>query len=221
MALALGRSINRRVFFTTTAVHTSQQRGARQHAGLGDPLLSVRWTLIPLSLAATEQPQLQFIAGARPAWARSIHQSSDPDLLDVHGTGFPETRLGFDLWFGMLPYKVGLASIWSASPAKVYGGAKIRPGLGNRSTLSVGHALPWAMKALLGVNHDARGELSHAARTVPGSEQRSLSGFLTLDRLVRATGTLRATLAQQGLRGYGNRNTTRATNFSVAYMQAF
>lgn len=224
---AVGQSLGRRAFVVLAASVLTNFRtdhsGSCSHScsetGLGDPVISGRWTAVMPSLAEPWIPQVQILAGYRPALARSIHTSADPNQLDAFGSGFSEVRSGLDIWFGMFPVKPGLAiAVTESLPAR-YEGILLQPGRLVRGTSSLTVLAPVAGQALkfaAGVTMDRRSDSRLDGERVEDSRQTTNGWFASADLNVSDPDTVKLSVSQQG--GWGKRmNSVLATSLSVSW----
>lgn len=219
--MAIGHSFSPRSFATLTVPYIRNVRDGETRAGMGDPSLSARYTLLMPSIVDPWIPQVQVFGGYRTGSARSLRNTEDPKtLLDVMGTGFAEGRGGVDLWYGQFATLFGLAHIVSYPLAQVYEQVSYQPGLAHRSTLTVGYRWLPHVKTLIGTNREAHEPINVAGNPSRDSDQLNYSTFLTQDYMLDQLKMLRLTASQMG--AYGPiKNGVRASTVMVAYMQAF
>ena len=169
-------------------------------------------------------PQIQLLAGYRPAIARSIHDSSDAHLLDVFGSGFDEIRAGIDLWLGMLSVKPGVAVTATEALATRHNGTLLKPGTLIRLTASLSGIAPIGdfgigaqpVKLTTGITSDRRGAASADHEIVQNSEQAVNGAFISADISAWESDGIKLTLAQQGVFGVV-KNSVASQNWSVAW----
>lgn len=220
--LAVGRALGYRGFVTLTVpyVHNvGENRGGESEAawGLGDAAVNGRWTALPQVFTEPWLPQIQLMAGYRHSRARSMHTSAHPQLLDVFGTGFSEGRLGVDVWFGMLPWKVGFAEVISVPLARDLAGMRIRPGPALRSVVTTGYARDRLGKVVVGLVREDAAALSEDSVPVADSGRTSHALFFSLDAEITDQDSVR--LSASRLAAFGSHNTSQATVVALAYMR--
>ncbi len=211
---------NSRIASSETAAAPAKQT----ESGLGDPLVSGRYTLVMPNLSRPLMPQVQVLAGYRPAMGRSIHDSSDAHLLDVFGSGFDEIRIGTDLWLGMLAVKPGLAVAVTESVATRHNNRLLKPGTLVRTTGSLSGAVSAGdfgivaqpVKLSAGVTADRRAQATADHETVQDSEQSVNGVFLSADFPAFESDSIKLTLARQGAFGIV-KNSVASTNWTMAW----
>ncbi len=231
---AVGLAISPRSFLivseslVTNSRTSSSGSGTRpssvNQSGIADPLVSGRYTLVMPQLSRPLIPQVQVLAGYRPAMVRSIHDSTDAHLLDVFGSGFDEIRIGTDLWMGMLPVKPGIAVSVTESVATRHNGTLLKPGTLVRTTCSLSGAIPagdFGIEALpvklsAGVTADRRGQATADRDRVEDSEQSVNGAFVSADFLAFESDSIKLTMARQGAFGTV-KNSVASTNWTMAW----
>ena len=218
--LSSGMSVNERSFVTLGLPFFANSGLQDTRYGLGDPVLSARYTLVPLNFANEFIPQIQVLASLKPALSRSIHESVHEEELDVFGSGFHQVRAGLDLWFGLTALQFGMAQMVGYSLPKTANDHHLQPGLEFRSILSMGHTFEGIGKLVFGGSHLSVSESRDQGKRVANSAQVNNSLFLSTDYFVDQVSTVRLTVARQAalLR---NRNTTRVDSVAVAYLRSF
>lgn len=219
--VAYGHSFSPRGFFTLTVPYVRNVRDDASRASWGDPSLSGRYTLIMTSIVEPWKPQVQIVGGYKSGFARSLRNTEEPKtLLDVFGSGFAETRVGLDLWYGQSSLLMGAAHLVSYPLARDYDGSTYQPGLTQRSTVTLGYRWAPHIKSLIGTNREAHAPLRIAHDAAPDSDQLNYSAFVTQDVMLDQLTMLRLTLSQQG--AYGPiRNAARSSAVTAAYMVSF
>jgi len=231
---AAGLAISPRGFLTvseslvTNSRIASSEPGTRQstvsQSGIGDPSVSGRYTLVMLQLSRPLMPQVQVLAGYRPAMVRSIHDTSDANLLDVFGSGFDEIRIGTDLWLGMLAVKPGLSASVTESVATRHNGTLLKPGTLIRATCSLSGAVSTGdfgivaqpVKLSAGVTADRRGQATADHETIQDSEQSVNGAFVSADFPAFESDSIKLTVARQGAFGMV-KNAVASTNWTMAW----
>ncbi len=222
--MAAGIALSRRAFVTMSGGLVTNTRGEASRSGIGDPLISGRYTLMMPQLARPFVPQVQLLGGWRPSFTTSIHDATDANLLDAFGTGFDEWRAGVDLWMGMLPVKPGFALVVTESVPARHDDILLRPGRLYRATTSLttmaqipsAGGPPWPLKIAAGLTTDRRDRALQDGSPVPGSEQSSAGAFASVDGGVSSSGNIKLTVARQGIAGRV-RNAITATSWTVAW----
>ncbi len=232
--VAAGIALSPRGFFTVaqTVVTNSRTRtnnsdarkSSASKSGAADPSFSGRYTVMMLQLSRPLIPQIQILGGYRPALARSIHDSSDANLLDVFGSGFDEVRVGADLWLGMLSVKTGVAMTLTESIAARRSGILLKPGTLVRLTTSltmlstVDHfgINVQLVKLAAGVTADRRTRAAADRELVDGSEQSVNGAFISADLAALESDSVKFTVARQGVFGVV-KNAVASTTWSLAW----
>lgn len=221
--LAIGQSLNRRSFVVLSGGLVRNGYADRAESGFSDPVISGRWTVVLPNLAQPWIPQVQFLAGYRPALARSVQESEDNNLLDVFGSGFHEIRGGVDVWFGMFPVKPGFALVMTQPLAERYRGILLRPGRLVRGTFSVTALAPTpgkTMKIAAGLTVDRRAASSLNGAVVENSTQSYNGLFLSTDVSILDSDVIKLAISSQG--GLGERiNAVTSNSLSVGWSRVF
>lgn len=219
LTLAVGKALSTNAFVTLTVPYLQNSRGSQNERGWGDPLASLRWTVLPQDITEEWRPQVQVLLGHRFAVARSIHESNSLHALDVFGSGTPETKSGLDVFWGMTNVKFGFAHVYYLPGAREFAGVTVEPGLGQKQVVTLGYGVSPYGKVLVGLTREIRSERRENGRRVPESSERNHGGFLTIDYNISSLSVLRATFATRGS-FFTNRNTSSSNSASVAYMRA-
>jgi hypothetical protein len=216
---SIGHSLSPRSFVTFGIPYVSNSRGSRRRSGAGDPLWSVRYTLVLPLLSQPLRPQVQLLAAFKHAQAPSIYDAQDEKyLLDVRGSGFREFRSGIDIWNGQRAFKYGLAHTVTHSESRSIAGKTYRPGLAQRTTVTVGYGWNESIKTLAGINREDRGPLKVDGQAMVA--QRNHSVFFTQDVSIAAHHSLRLTLSRNAAVGH-NYNTFAADYWTLAWMRSW
>lgn len=221
LTVALGKSITRRAFLTTTLPYARNERDGEARSSFADPSVSGRFTAVMPSIASPWVPQVQLVVGHKTAQARSLHTTETPgSLLDVFGSGFPEWRAGVDVWYGLSALKVGAALAFVFPEERSFDGRSYEPGVGQRGTATVGYSWSGTLKTTGGANREERSAFTIDGEQQARSEQVNNSAFLNQDVMLTPLDTLRVGYSRQAAFG-ANRNTARTTTVALAYMRAF
>ena len=219
--VSFGRSFSPRFFGTVTAPYIVNKRERFERSGWGDPLTSLRYTVVQQSLADEMIPQIQLLASFRPGDAPSIYNYEDPAKLDVRGSGFAETRAGVDLWSGMSSWKYGFAQTFSspvAGRSTEFG--YVRPGVTYRSTATFGYGWNQDTKVVTGINRELVTPASIDGTLQPQTDSLQHGVFVSADTMVERRTSIRLT-AQRAASLLANRNTNRNQSFSLAMTRSF
>lgn len=223
---AAGLALSARAFVTMSGGVTTNARGDASQSGATDPGIAARYTLVMPRLDRPHVPQVQLLAGYRPALVRSIHDSSDPNLLDVFGSGFDEWRAGIDLWSGMLPVKPGLAFSVTQPVAARHNGVWLKPGVLARTTFSLTSMLlapnfgigSRQVKLAAGFVADRRQPSSQDGEAVPDSAQSVDGIFASTDVPATESGTVKLVMSRQGITNQ-TRNAVISTTWTMAWSE--
>lgn len=207
-------------FATLTVPRVENARDGRSASGIGDPLLSVHWTVVPSSMLAPEKPQLQVFLARKQAVGKSVYEAEDESWLDVFGGGFDESRVGADLWWGSSTMKAGLATTLLYPHAREIDGVERRPGRGARATATVGYGFGDRGKVIAGTMIERRGKRAAAAASIDGSETADNAVFIGGDVKVTAMQSMRLTLSRSAAYGL-NRNASSARGVTLAWLGAW
>lgn len=219
--VSMGRSFSQSLFATLTANYIVNRRDEYDRSSWGDPLMTLRYTLVPQTMANLWIPQVQLLGSYRTGQATSKYDQTDPAGLDVFGSGIPEARAGFDIWNGMNDWKGGIAQTFTVP----VGGrdtpfGRIQPGPSMRSTLSFGHSIGENAKVIGGINREqtARARLDNELQN--NSDSLSYGLFVSGDAVVERTSTIRFTWTRAST-VFANRNGARSQTFGMAVMRSF
>lgn len=218
--LSYGMSFGTRSFVTVGIPLLGNSHTRNSEYGFGDPMLSGRYTVLPMTLANEYRPQVQLLASYKPAIAKSIHTSKDPDGLDIFGSGYTQYRIGLDIWSGMTWLQYGMAQTFAFSGPRTVGDHKLQPGMEYRTVFSLGHTFEETAKFTMGLSRTYASEKKDNNIVVENSQQINNALFVTWDYFVDTVSTVRLTLARQAA-VFHNTNTLRSDSLSVAYMRAF
>lgn len=214
---AVGASFLTDWFATITVPHVTNEREGRSRSGFGDPLLSLTWTVVPASLARPAMPQVQLSAAQKRAISTSVENSDDDNFLDVYGSGFDESRLGADFWWGSETVKAGFAVVGSHSYSHAYGGESRAPGNGVRLTATTGYGFGDMGKLVVGAIEERDGERTQADASIKDSDVVTNSLFASADAMIAKTQMLRLSFTKLGAFGK-NKNTNIAQAVTFAWM---
>lgn len=223
---AAGFSFSPRLFVVLAQPVVNNQRDERSRTVLADPALNARYTILMPRLAQPLVPQVQLVAGVRPAFAASAASSSDPALLDVGGSGHDEYRAGLDVWMGMLsPLKPGISAVVTESAPRDVGGSVTRPGRLFRLTASLtsmwavplpGLAGALPLKLATGLTTDRRQPMSQDGVEVPMSSQSFNGLFASGDFAAGDGNNIKMTWSRQGAFGVA-KNSVVASTWALAW----
>lgn len=219
LTLAMGKSIRPDAFATFTLPLLRNQGHGKARRGTGDPSLALRWTLVPQDVTLWWVPQVQFMLSHRFVLGRPIQEATDANRLDVFGQGFPETRIGIDVFHGMSAVKMGFAHALLFPGERTYAGSALAPGLGVRTTLTVGYGQTNLGKILVGIVHETRSERRQGGEVIEDSGTIENSVFLTVDAEFGVADMLRASFVRRSAFG-DNRNGSRSDTFSLAWLRS-
>lgn len=221
VTISLGKSLTRRSFITAAFPYARNERDGKSQQSLMDPSISARYTVVMQTIADPWIPQVQFLVGYKTAQARSIRETQSPgDLLDVFGTGFPEWRVGVDLWYGLEALKFGAAWVQAYPQKRYLAGHEYQPGAGQRATGTIAYNWIPMFKSTIGVNREQRGDSAIDGEVNPQSDQVNQAAFVNQDWMLTPLDSLRLGYSRQAAFG-ANRNTARSVNISMAYMRSF
>lgn len=222
LTLSAGLALGRRAFVTLTVPGLANGAPGALQAGLGDPSLAVRSTLLAAVAAAARRPQVQVVAGFRPGLARSTTAGTvrRRDLMDRFGEGSNELRAGLDLWWAHLPIKVGVATFLLAPlPRMLATGERSRAGATWRLVASGGLDLGGRGRWVVSVVRDRQGNRVTNGAQVGRSGRVALGVQSAVDLFVGRRGTLRLSVGRGALAW--SRNATRDLSGGLAYMHAW
>lgn len=214
-----GYGFSPRSFATLTIPFARNELEGDSRTSMGDPSVATRYTVVMQSIAEPWLPQVQAVAGYKQSQATSIHDSEElKTQIDVFGTGFSEAKAGVDVWYGQSDLKVGFAHAFVFPQERSFDGLKYQPGLGQRSTASVGYGFAHA-KATIGANQEVRRRMRVDGEEQVDSDQLNHSAFLTLEVMPSPLDTIRISGGRQAAFG-ANKSTARSNALTAAYMKA-
>ena len=219
--LALGFGLSLRSFVTVTEALIENRGQSELKRGAGDPLFAARYTLLLQEMDEPWIPQVQLITGFRPAWAKSVQTTAD--TLEMFGSGFPEYKLGVDLWWGMQdapPLRFGAAHIGTRSMRRTYSGMDIQPGQLSRTNVTIGYAFEPYGKVLFGATREVRAVTRVDGEVQEASDSEMNGVFVTGDGKWDDTSMARLTLSRQGNWGR-NRQGTQSSTMTLAWLKTW
>ena len=220
LVMAIAERFSARVFFGIALPYIVNFGANSASAGLGDPSFTGRYTIVQQNFAQPGIPQLQVLGGFKPGLAPAIWQALDQqEYLDAFGTGHDEFRVGLDLWQGLstLQYGAGYNLVYSR-PTKVES-VRVLPGLKQTLNLTGGVSFN-ATKVLAGLTQTrvAAPSLDGQQIAIGGALQNSL--FATIYYQLDLRREFRLTYLDAGAFG-PQRQTTKSSNWTAAYMRSF
>ena len=219
--VAMGHSINHRMFATLTAPYIVNHREGRERSSWGDPSVAARYTAVQPDIAEEWIPQVQILGGYRQATSTSVYDYSDPDQLDVVSTGFSDARTGIDVWQGMFPWKAGFAQTFSAPAGeRDVEGERILPGYVFRTTVTGGYGWGDSGKIIVGINREQTTRKQVDGALVDGSDKISHGVFAAADANMGRTSSVRVSWVHNASI-FENRNATRNQVYAVAFTRSF
>jgi hypothetical protein len=219
LTIAAGGKVSSLSYVTLAAPHVSNERQGRSRSGMGDLSLAARVPFVLQNFAEPLVPQAQFVIGYKLANGRSVNEARDAEYLDVFGTGYPEAKVGLDLWWGMAALRGGLAYTFVRPFEQTYHGVRQRPGDSTQAIVSLGsEAGPFV--GVTGLMLQSAGERTADGGSVEGSEIRSRSVYAMISYKHTLLESVVFSATSAGVGG-GNRNTTRATTFTLALTKAW
>ncbi|NBW80821.1 hypothetical protein EBR21_03620, partial [bacterium] len=141
LTFAVGKAMRNDVFVTLTLPVQQNRLEGSSLRSLGDPILAARWSWWMPDFTEPLRPQIQLMTSYKVAHAKSLQESTRPDLLDAFGTGIPELKLGVDAFWGMNTFKGGFAVAGLFPEERKLGRTTVFPGNGLRATTTVGYSL--------------------------------------------------------------------------------
>lgn len=216
---AASRILRSQGFISLTGSFVTNSSSEYSSMGYGDPLLALRYNILNQSFTKPLVPQIQIITSHKFARNSSIHESTDPELLDIYGSGFHETSFGGDLWFGMLPIKFGASLLYTLTHKDVKSEINIDPG--DRWTLisTLGYIHKNDFKLIGGWIASESYKLKTGGNSISRSEKSSRSWYLTAETLSQEFLNYRITLSEQG--PWQGQNSSSYASVTFAIMKGF
>jgi hypothetical protein len=219
--ISVGHTFSNRLFSTLTAPYIVNKRDSYERSGWGDPMMTVRYTILTQDISVDWQPQIQAIAAVRSGNATSVYDYRDPAMLDVFGSGVPEGRLGIDVWHGMFDWKAGFAQTVTAPlAARRSQIGEVKNGVALRSTLTIGYGWSDLGKVIFGVNREQTTKKTIDGEAWANSDTLAHSAFLSADAKIEQHSNVRLTVSRVAAFGAA-RNTSRSDTVTMAVMRAF
>lgn len=219
LTLAVARAITPGLSSTLTVLsHQNMRDGEDTRRSLGDPSLSIRYTVAPQNMASPWAPQIQIFMTYKHPVARSIYETRVPYQMDVFGNGTAELVPGADAWFGMEEWRIGVAEQFSVGKERILdGNIKLSPGLSNRLSILGGYTWLGQGALLLAADHEVQAPsfVDGVKTNQRGTNSLSLSGSYALAFRKTAGASVKRTAV-----GSNNRNTTASLSATISYLEA-
>lgn len=219
LQVSYGISLNQRSFLTLGVPLIANAHSSRTVYGHGDPVISGRYTVLPMHITREYIPQVQILAAFKPSLAKSVHESKDQDALDVFANGYTQYRVGLDIWSGMTWLQYGIAQSITLSLPKKVDGRNLENGTESLTTFSLGHTFTEMGKIVVGISRLFTDQKKEDSQAVANSEIVNHSVFLTGEYFVDSESTVRMTLARQAA-AFQNKNTLASDSLTVAYIKS-
>ncbi len=216
LTLAVGKALRSDAALTLVVPYLQNWRDGRYKRSFGDPLVTLRWTVLAQDISEPWIPQAQLILAHRFAQARAPQEAQNGYLLDAFGQGVPESKLGIDIFNGMSDLKAGVAFSALFPGERHLAGRSYSPGFGTRTTFTLGYGRAGWGKALLGVTRETRREKRLDGAEVPASRVVDNGLFATVDAEVTNLHMARVTWARRSAIAR-NKNGSRNDAFTVAW----
>ena len=218
LTLAVGRALGRRAY-ATLSMGYQQNAGATEAVyGLGDPSLSLRYTVLAQDFTTPLWPQVQLVLGHRLATGRSLANSRHPDALDTFSPGYPESRLGIDVYQGMYGVKAGISSMVLMPQGYKLEGYTLRAGVTLRHTLLIGYGLGTTGRVLLTFIRDDSSRVLYQGQAVADSQRRQHTLMASLELNLTDQDMLRIAAGRTGV--FYSHNAARQTVITLGYTRA-
>jgi hypothetical protein len=217
LTLAVAKALTSQAFVSLTVPYLQNWRDGQYKRAFGDPVLAMRWTVLPQNISAPQLPQFQLMGAYRFAQAKAQQESINEHRLDAFGQGAPETKLGLDVFQGMTDIKFGAAHSFLFPGERNLGGVSVYPGLGQRSVVTLGYGQSGLGKVLLGCSRETRNPKKLNGTEVNDSNLVDNGLFVTGDVEVSQTQVARLTLARKSA-FWDNKNGSRNDAVSLAWM---
>ena len=219
VTLAVGKAISNSSFVTLTIPYLQNWKNDSFKRAWGDPIFAGRWSVVQQSFDDPLVPQVQLMGAYKFAHARSIQETQYSSALDVFGTGVSETKVGLDMFWGMLDWKVGLAHAFYLPGSRQFENTFIEPGIAQRTTAMAGYGFGAHAKVLGGLNRDYRAQKRVNGVVISRSQEQYFSLFCTADWMIDPSNTVRATYSKKAA-VFRNVNTSKSDSFTLAAMTA-
>lgn len=219
-AMAISRAVGLRASVTgTIPFQRNSHTGDQSTQTMGDPTLSARYTLYMPDFTNPLIPQVQLQGAYKRSISRSIRESSDEHLMDVHGNGFNEIAAGGDVTWAMTDIKFSASALALYSQQKSFEDATYQPGPGYRLSATTGYSWIGTGQVLAIVEQETLGKLKVDSTVIDDSQKIAnniaLSGSLKVGMKRTAGLQLKRTAA------FGrNKNTTRSDAGNMTYTVA-
>ena len=214
--VAVGRNLRSDLLFGVTFGLQSNSSDQRREQGLTDPGIALRWTMLAPNILRPEFPQIQFLAGHRYPIGSSIQDTKDPELLDVTSSGYQESRMGLDHWWGQQSFKGGFALMWHRPWPRRFDGREnaIAPGSTLRTAGTLAFSFNPQYKITGGIVREQRWQNDSYA------ELRQYNSFFNFDYSFDAMRVIRLSFSKNALPGWDNRNGARFDSVGLSYQHA-
>lgn len=219
LTFAIGKSISPETFVTVTLPYLQNLKNGDSKKAIGDPIFAFRHSVLMQNIEALYLPQIQLALAYKYAHARAIQDAESPALLDVFGTGVSETKLGIDVFWGMSDLKGGFAHSFYLPSDRQFESIHVEPGIGQRSTLTLGYGIDGLGKTVFGINRETRGERRDDGKIIPRSSETNHSAFISVDATLTSLDMIRLTISKRAAL-LENKNTSRANSVTLAYLRS-
>lgn len=220
LTLAMTRALNLRTSITgTVPLQRNSRQGEASNQAIGDPTVSGRYTIYLPDFVAASWPTTQITAALKWAQAKSLRETEDEFLLDVHGNGFNEATSGIEAFWGMYPIKGGIGAVGIYSQPRTFDEITYQPGPGYRVFVQSGYAWMGYGQIMVVAERETLGTLQvdgvGIADSAKAANNLTANGSLKVGEKKTGGISLKRTAAFGG-----NRNTIRSDLVTFSYAVA-
>lgn len=218
--MAISRALGLRASLTATIpFQRNSHTDGQSTQTMGDPTITARYTVYLPDFTNPLIPQVQLQGAYKQAIARSIRESTDEHLMDVHGNGFNEVAAGGDVTWAMTDFKFSTSTLALYSQQKSFEGSTYQPGPGYRLSATTGYSWIGTGQILAIAEQETLGRLTVDGTVIDDSQKvannLALSGSLKVG-MKRTAGLQLKRTAACGQ----NKNTTRSDAGTMTYTVA-
>lgn len=220
LTLAVGHLFLPELYGSVSMASLQNVGDGRVKRGFSDPSAQATYVALMQRMDAEWIPQIKLSAGYKPQVATSVLDSEDDELLDIFGSGFNETKLDAELWWGMSAVKYSLSQAVVFSSPRTIDGVKLEPAALLRTSLATGIGFDTFGDIMIGALRESRGERKQDGTIVTNSDELNHSVYLTASYKFDPMSSVKVTLTRRAA-FLSNKNTTEMSGASLAYLQSF
>lgn len=225
MTIGIGKAVTNDISVSVSLpIQTNRDAEEGTNTSLADPSFSVRYTALPQSFTEPHIPQVQVFATYKPSLGKGLDESEKDKLMDVFGNGYSEFVPGVDLWWGMEKFKFGAGQMYIVPLDRkmTVAGEEVtqNDGFALRTIVQAAYNLPALGTLGAAIERESRNAKSRNGKTMAGTEKTTNNAQLSASYKVAFRQTVGLSWRRTAAL-FDNKNTTRADQLTLSYMQAF